>query len=203
MGELFYVVADETTSKGKRTFRYVCFGKQTELYINHKDLLVAFMLIKDSCDSFACDIKFIDGTDSFEREILVAFGKKAKDHVKNVSKEYLEYATEELELDSNWAIVKRTFESIAEIAEALKDPTLDEQHRQILQAKYGLVKHLIDGPPVKYPFKREKDRCNNCRKAEIGVSYLGEESYCKVRQCAYEPRNPKKQAVEAKAKVDD
>jgi len=189
MGDPFYVVADKTTSKGKRTFQYVCFGKQIETYINHKYLLAAFMMIKDSCDSYACDIKFING-DKFEYEVKKAFGQKWKDHVQDVSKEYEEYAVEELEPNTNFASVIRLYEAISKIREAQRDKTLSEEHQKTLQIKYGLLKYIADGvEPKKYPFRRDlQTTCYNCKNAVIGVSYFGEDKYCKVEECDYQPK---------------
>jgi hypothetical protein len=144
MGDTFYIVADETTIRGKRTFRYVQFGKQTELYINHKDLLAAFILIKDSCDSYACDIMFLND-DHFEDEIKKAFGQKWKDHVQDVSKEYEEYAVEELEPDSDWAMIRRLYEALPAEYKATQETGVSEQVMNQRRSRYQLLKFIIDG----------------------------------------------------------
>ena len=93
MGDLYYIVGDLSDK-----WEYVCYGKQSETYSNHKDLLAAFMFL-EKCIEFYYPVRLIKSGASLEYHAMKHFKASVADwpnFVKDVSDEYLEYVEEEL-----------------------------------------------------------------------------------------------------------
>ena len=92
MGDLYYIIMDN----GKK-WKYVCYGKQLEVWHNHKELLAAFNLI-EWCHESGSVLGLVKGSDSLEYFAKKRFGDEWFKFLEDVSQDYLADAEYELSL---------------------------------------------------------------------------------------------------------
>ena len=92
MGDLYYIVGDDI----RGIWEYVQYGKQGELYANHKQLLATLMFIEHCVENYA-SVRFFKGGSDLEYYAMKRFcDSNLLCYVFDVSEKWLEYAEEEL-----------------------------------------------------------------------------------------------------------